>query len=111
MDDLLNSFYSRGKFFWYWRKFAENKDQNIRESIFKVQEKKDSDEKERLLLAFKGELSEEAQSSPQQAEAGAVEETDSDEDEEESAAEENQEEDSDDDQQSNEAVQTEEEKS
>ena len=36
MDDLLNSFYSRGKYFWYWREFAENKNQNIRESIFKI---------------------------------------------------------------------------
>ena len=49
--------------------------------IQKVQNKKAATEKERLLAAFKGELTEEPQSSPEQSETEAVEETDSDQEE------------------------------
>ncbi len=93
--------------------------------VLKVQEEKEAAEKDRLMRALKGELDEEVQSSPEQAEqeAGAaeeldeeqeestVEEADSDEDEEESAAEEANEEEPDDEQESDEAAETEEEKS
>lgn len=47
-------------------------------AVQKVQDKKEATEKERLLAAFKGELTEETQSSPEQEETEAVQENDAD---------------------------------